>query len=1172
MCKAMPRRRFLSIAPALSCALAMIGPAVIQPVVPSARTAAVEAAAADSVPDRVDFNRQIRGILSNRCFACHGPDEEERQAGLRLDTAEGSRDDLGGYAAIVPGNPEASTLIERVVSSDPDIRMPPASHGEPLTAEEVDLLRRWIRQGAEYDLHWAYRKPVRPELPVVRHSRWVRNEIDRFILSRLEREGLTPSPEADRYALLRRVSLDLTGLPPTLEEADQFIADASSDAYEKLVDRLLEKPAYGEHWARRWLDLARYADSAGYADDPPRTIWAFRDYVIRSLNANKPFDQFTIEQIAGDLLPDPSEEQLVATAFHRNTLTNNEGGTNDEEFRNVAVVDRVNTTMAVWMGTTINCCQCHHHKYDPLSQEEYYRLFAFFNSTQDTDKRDERPTLPLFTEEQKRNRSRWTAEVAELEAVLTTPTPQLLDEQRDWEKQFSVSPEWQVLRPASLSSESGIRLESNEDGSIQAAERSETDVYTIQVDGAGVMATGEPVTALQIETRPGPNFVISRVRASVVPAAGTRLKGRFVRVELPGRQKMLSLAEVQVFSGADNVARQGTARQSSTDYDGPAKLAIDGNTNGDYRAAKSTTHTAQSTDPWWEVDLQANRPIDRIVVWNRTDNSLQSRLNGFVLKVLDEDRSELWSQTVAEAPQAEAEFQLSAARPVTFSQAHADYSQEGFSPEAVLAGPDPKSKGWAVGGQADRPHQLTLIAATPLMLADGELLEVSIEQASQYKQHTLTAFRLRTTSDPGISETARTPADILSILRIPAGERTPQQQRDLTGYFVRNIASTLTPQRQRLKKLREQLAALQPATSVPIMRDLPDDQRRKTQIHLRGNWQSLGDEVSEGVPSIFHPLDDSLPRNRLALAKWLVDDDNPLTARVIVNRYWESIFGIGIVATSEEFGSQGELPVHPELLDWLAVELMESDWDLKHLLKLMVTSAAYRQTSRVSDELMERDPQNRLLARGPRFRVTAETVRDQALFVSGLLSARMYGPPVRPPQPAMGLNAAFGSGIDWKTSEGEDRYRRGLYTTWRRSNPYPSMAAFDAPNREVCALRRDRTNSPLQALVTLNDPVYVEAAQALARLTAQVDGTTADRATYAFRRVLTRPPSSLERNRLVALYEDGKSRFAASPEKALMLATDPLGPLPEGSDPVELAAWTLVSNVLLNLDEVFMKR
>jgi hypothetical protein len=767
----------------------------------------------------VDFNRDVRSILSNKCFTCHGPDESQRQADLQLDVQESAVAELeSGAVAIVPGDPDRSELVQRLLSDDEFSRMPPADSGKTLSRGEIELLIEWVRQGAPYAQHWSYVKPMRPEVPDLAARpgdaklprdvdaatlvAWPENEIDRFILDRLLREGLTPSAAADRYAIVRRLSLDLTGLPPTLEEVDQFVNDPHPTAYEKLVDRLLAKEAYGEHWARPWLDLARYADSAGYADDPPRTIWAFRDYVIRSLNANKPFDQFTIEQIAGDLLPQPTQEQLVATAFHRNTLTNNEGGTNDEEFRNVAIVDRVNTTMAVWMGTTINCAQCHNHKYDPISQEEFFRMFAIFNNTEDADRRDERPLVEIRTDEQEQQKQQWQAEIAELE---------------------------------------------------------------------------------------------------------------------------------------------------------------------------------------------------------------------------------------------------------------------------------------------------------------------------------------------------KTPA-------------------------------TTTPQHERLASLKKQLAAAKPATTVPVMRELPESRRRTTRIQRRGNFLDVGDEVTEGLPAVFHDPPRDAPLDRLALARWLVDENNPLTARVIVNRYWEAIFGVGLVRTSEEFGSQGELPSHPELLDWLATELVAHDWDLKHLLRLLVTSATYRQSSRVTPELLERDPDNRLLARGPRFRLSAEMVRDQALFVSGLLSPKLYGPPAKPPQPALGLSAAFGGRIDWQTSEGDDRYRRGLYTTWRRSNPYPSMAAFDAPNREVCTVRRERTNTPLQSLVTLNDPVYVEAAQALARRIAATEGATDNKARYGFRLCVARNPSETELSSLVSLYEKTQQLFSRDTERATQLATKPLGPMPAGADVADLAAWTVVGNVLLNLDETLMKR
>lgn len=786
---------------------------------------------------QIDFASNIRPILSNNCFACHGPDAKARKSGLRLDTESGALADLGGYAAITKGKPEASELIARITSTDADSRMPPIGTGKKLSATEIDLLTRWIKEGASYQAHWAYVSPKRPAPPKVSDASWPKTPMDHFVLARLDAARMRPSPEADRYTLARRLALDLTGLPPTPAEADRFVHDSDPNAYEHFVDTMLAKPSYGEHAARLWLDLARYADSAGYADDPPRTIWPYRDYVIRSFNRNKPFDQFTIEQIAGDQLPTPTEEQLIATAFHRNTMTNNEGGTNDEEFRNVAIVDRVNTTMTVWMGTSIACAQCHDHKYDPISQREYYQLFAIFNNTADADRTDESPLLTLADIELQKKRAAWEGEIAELEKT---------------------------------------------------------------------MARRVEATAKALATR--------------------------------------------------------------------------------------------------------------------------------------------------------------------------------------------------------------------------------------------------------------------------MAERTDTQKAAVAEFHARKESAELKAEHARVAALTKRLASETPAT-VPIMRELQGNQRRKTHVQIRGNYANLGDEVTEGVPKALHPLPESGPRNRLALAKWLVSSENPLTARVVANRYWEQFFGIGLVASSEEFGAQGDLPSHPELLDWLATELIRLQWDTKAFIKMLVMSATYRQSSKITKESLARDPDNRLLSRGPRLRLTAEMVRDQALFASGLLSSKMYGPSVRPPQPTSGINAAFGGAIDWKLSDGEDRYRRGIYTTWRRSNPYPSMTAFDAPNRDVCIVRRGRTNTPLQALVTLNDPAYIEAAQALARLTVSDGGKTpADKIRYMFRRCLTRPPRDAEVERLISLYEESKASYAKDPAKAAQLATAPLGAISAGMDAADLAAWTIIANVLMNLDEALMKR
>jgi mono/diheme cytochrome c family protein len=1141
----------------------------------------------DAAPkaEAVDFNRDVRRVLSENCFSCHGPDAKESKGGrksLRLDLPESAYADLGsGNPAIAPGHPEKSEVMRRITATDLDDRMPPPETGKTLSAEEVALLKTWIAQGAGYSRHWAYEAPRRPPLPKVREKSWPRNGIDHFILARLQREELNHSPEADRPTLIRRVALDLTGLPPTLEEVDQFLADPKPGAYERVVDRLLKKDAYGEHWAQLWLDQARYADSSGYADDPGRTIWAYRDYVIRSLNANKPFDQFTLEQIAGDLLPEPTEEQMVATAFHRNTMTNNEGGTSDEEYRNVAVVDRVNTTMAVWMGTTMACAQCHNHKYDPITQEDYFRLFAILNNTSDADLGDESPTLALYSAEQKRVRQELDAEIARREHRVRTTTPELARAQAVWEQRFATDLAWSPLTPAVVKSQAGAEIHVADDGTVRFGRGGATDIYTLEAP----TKAGEAVTALRLEVFPEQtssgrgvghdegNFVVSRIVAAVTPTNRVPIAARHVRVELTGKDRILSLAEVQVFRGSTNLAPQGEARQSSTAFEGPARLAIDGNADGDFAKARSTTHTETSTDPWWELDLKSAQAVDRIVLWNRTDGS-QDRLSGFRVLLLGEKREVLWQETGAAAPNPNAEFSPDGARPIPIAAARATFSQQDFNAGDILGKAAANNRGWAIAPRTGEPHALTLTLKEPTPIGAGSNIVVTIEQFSKRRHATIARLRLSMSSDSRAQDFSGVPESTLAILRRDSAKRTDGEREEVRRHYL-SIAPELRDDRDEIARLRKAIDEVKPHTTVPVLRELAGEKRRKTHVQLRGNFLVLGKEVEGGLPQSLHPrgnVGPGTPPDRLALARWLVDRDNPLTARVMANRLWESTFGIGLVRTSEEFGAQGELPSHPELLDWLAVELMEKQWNVKHLLRLLVTSAAYRQSSRVTQDLAARDPDNRLLARGPRFRLSAEMIRDQALHVSGLLSSKMHGPPVKPAQPKLGLSAAFGSGTDWETSGGEDRYRRALYTTWRRSNPYPSMATFDAPNREVCLVRRERSNTPLQALVTLNDPVYLEAAQAVARKMMAAGPAPADKASHGFRLCTSRAPADDELAGLLRLHARAAERFRAEPAKALDVATKPLGGTRQEIDAAELAAWTVVSSVLLNLDEVLMKR
>ena len=1129
----------------------------------------------------VDFNTDIRPILSNKCFACHGPDEANLEAGLRLDDAKIATGELGsGSFAIVAGNPAESELIARITSEDDD-RMPPAEFGKSLSPEEIDKLRRWIKQGAKYAKHWSYVKPVRPVTPKASgdHATWSKNDIDHFALRAMLAHGFKPSPTAGRRALARRVSLDLTGLPPSIEDVEKFVADKSEDAYEKFVDRLLQSSSYGEHWARKWLDLARYADSAGYADDPPRTIWAYRDWVIKAINENMPFDQFTIEQMAGDLLPNPTERQLVATAFHRNTLTNNEGGTQDEEFRNVAVVDRVNTTMAVWMGTTMACAQCHTHKYDPITQTEYFQFFAILNNTQDRDRRNEEPIISLFTDDQKSRRTVLGGQLAKLKKEIETPTTALAASQAKWEQSLRAKPRWADLPAKTARRTSGQEIEVLDNGRLLVETESleqlpMKDNYVVNLP----LAAGANFAAVRLSTLPydslpskgpghsGGNFVITGLKAQLVPLQKSAPEARFVRITNNGQKQILSLAEVQVFSGGANVATEGKAKQHSTGYNGPAKLAIDGNTDGNFDK-KSTTHTDTVTDPWWEVDLGSTQPIEKVSVWNRTDNNLQSRLANFTVELLADDRSVVWTREVKSAPKPSAAFSPSNVRDLEFTTAIADYEQPGFTAPEALAGKTGKNDGWAIGGAQGKPHHLVLVPKKPVEVTEPTALRVTIQQQSPWARHLIGHFGFSTTTDATAIKRAALPSNLLAVLD-KNDQRTDMEAKQLASWYRSSVAPELAKQRTELAKVEQQIAGIKPATSVPVLRDLAKP--RETRLQHRGNYLDKGDVVSAGIPAVFHKVADE-ELNRLALAKWLVSDDNPLTARVIANRYWESLFGRGIVLTSEEFGNQGELPTHPELLDWLATELVRTGWDTKAFLKTIVMSATYQQSATVP-ATGPGDPDNRWLARGPRVRLTAEMVRDQALFAAGLLSNKMYGAPVKPPQPDMGLKAAFGGSTDWKASKGEDRYRRGLYTTWRRSNPYPSMATFDAPNREVCTVRRNRTNTPLQSLVTLNDPVYVEAAQSLARLALQHEGSIDDQIQYAFQRCTLRLPSEKELAALAALFKDSREQLAEEPEEAKSLATEPLGMLPDGMDATDAAAMTVVANVLLNLDEMFLKR
>ncbi len=1129
----------------------------------------------------IDFSKQIRPILSENCFFCHGPDEKKREAGLRLDEEAPAKSDNDGVVAVVPGDPENSALLQRILSTDPDDVMPPPKLHKTISPEQIALITEWIRQGAQWGGHWSYEPVSRPKVPAGET-----HPVDAFLAARLKKEGLKFAHPADASTLIRRIALDLTGLPPTLEELQRFGSSVTQNP-QPAIDYFLAKPAYGEHWARSWLDLARYADSSGYPSDQPREIWAYRDWVIQALNANMPYDQFTIEQLAGDLLPNPSDHQLIATAFHRNTMTQNEGGTSDEEFRVAAIVDRVNTTMAVWMGTTMACAQCHTHKYDPITIEEYYSFYDFLNQTADADKKDESPLHSFYTDAQEADRKSLQTKLASLEKGFAQPKPEVWKGLAAWQKSVPVDAVWSPLKPSTVRSTAKTTFEIDEGGRVFAPEGSgKTDTLTVELPTPPGKLEALRLEALADERLPGKgpghsngNFVITSLRAEWAPKDAKPVKARHLRLEkVSAKYDFLSLAEVQVFSGSRNIAPKGTARQISTFVGQPdekpeAKLAIDGNTNGDSAKGKSVSITGGGDEQWWELDLGSEQSIDRIVIYKRTDKGQGVSIQDLKITLLDDSKSVAWETHHQKKEFAAREdITVSGRREIFFRTAFADATQTGFNPSDVLAAKPTPDKGWAVAGHTGRDRALTLLPTEVLdSKAPGNLI-VTLAQTSKWAGHTLGAFRFSFTDDARIARLSNIPAPVLSALSVPEQNRSAAQIETIRDHYARTVAPELKAERASKVALEKQLAAIKPVT-VPVMQEVPAGQRRKSHVQLRGDWQSLAAEVHAKTPAAFHPLPPKAERNRLTLAKWLVSRDNPLTARVLVNRLWESVFGVGIVQTSEEFGSQGELPMHPELLDWLAAELMDSGWDIQQMLRLLLTSRAYGQDSATTPELNELDPDNRLLARGPRFRPTGELLRDQALSVSGLLSTKIGGKPVRPMAPKSGLKAAFGRANDWVTSEGEDRYRRSIYTEVQRNSPYASFMTFDGVNREVCTIRRNRTNTPLQAFVTLNDPVFIETHQAFARRLVREGGDdTASRLTHAFRLCVAREPTAREVATLTALYDASLQQFRSDPEAAKTMATDPLGPAPEGSDLPTLAAWTALANVIMNLDEFLMRR
>lgn len=998
---------------------------------------------ADQPP--VDFDRQIKPILADKCFACHGPDEESREAGLRFDTKEGAfAETESGGRAIVPGDLQASLLVQRITTDDESEVMPPEDFEKKLTADEIRLLKAWVQQGAPWTGHWAYRTPQRPPLPP--DSPQATNAIDRFILARLKKENLEPSPPADKITLLRRVTFDLTGLPPTPEEVAAFLADSSPEAYERVVDRLLESPRYGEHRARYWLDAARYGDTHGLHLDNYREMWLYRDWVVRAFNDNKPYDQFIIEQLAGDLLPNPTVDQLIATGFNRSHVTTNEGGSIVEEVYVRNVVDRVVTFGTVFMGMTFDCSRCHDHKYDPFTMKDFYSLFAYFNSLDgspmDKNIKDPPPVIRVMQPDQQRELEQVRKELKELRAKLRR------------------------------------------------------SLAAYQYEEPRAAAEPKPVEVVWIED-------------ALPPGANAQGGWQFVTAPQP------------VFSGEKASTRTATGLSQHFFDKASEPLVIE---EGDILFAY--------------VYLDPDNPPQEIMLqWN--DGSWEHRAYWGKNLIGWGGNGTASRYRMGDLPEAGTWVRLEIAA------------------EVVGLKPGSKVNGWA------------------FTQFDGTVFwdRAGVERQSGYRSFTRWLKDQRKRKGKGL------PKPIENAVQAEPEKLKPDQEKKLREYFIEFVLADsrplFDPLHTRLKELEARADAIEKAAPTTLI--FREKSPPKPSFVLnRGEYDQPREEVTRRTPLSLPPMPKDAPNNRLGLAQWLVAPEHPLTSRVAVNFYWQQLFGTGLVKTSEDFGVQGERPSHPELLDWLAVEFRESGWDVKRLIKLMVMSSTYRQSSRVREDLLKRDPDNRLLARGPRFRLDAEMLRDQALAVSGLLVERMGGPSVKPPQPD-GLWYAVGytgsNTVRFQADKGPDKvHRRTLYTFIKRTAPPPQLSTFDAPSRESACVRRERTNTPLQALLLMNDPQYVEAARALATRSMHEAGPAPQAIAAAmFQRATCRPPHADEVANMVSLYEAQRAHYQKESEAAGKLLAVGEFPLDPKLDRAQLAAWTIVANMILNLDEVVTK-
>jgi len=1044
----------------------------------------------------IQFNRDIRPILSERCYTCHGPDGAKRQGKLRLDMEAIAKSDLGGHFAIVPRDPAASELIRRVISNDNTRRMPPAYSGAAkLPDREINLLTRWIEQGAPWQNHWAFIPPVRPQLPEISDRAWPKNPIDFFVLAKLDAEGLKSSPDADKRTLLRRVSFDLTGLPPTPAEVEAFLQDTSPTAYERVVDRMLASPHYGERMAMRWLDAARYADTNGYQTDAERHMWRWRDWVIDAFNRNLSYDRFTTQQIAGDLLPGATRDQIIATGFNRNHRGNGEGGIIPEEYAVEYVMDRVDTTSTVFLGVTLGCARCHNHKFDPFTQEDFYRMFAYFNRVPERGNAfkygNSPPTIAAPTPQQE-------ARLRVLETKLKTAEQhdaslegQLAGAQRVWEASLANQPEFDWAPPRAVA-------------------------VHLSLDG--------------------------RLNGEITPDPPRGEKYLYLMENGPVQKEVSFTGQARWKEGAAQYAA-GPVGQAG-DFEGRRYIEVGNVANfGFYDSFTLSAWINPDSATGVIVSRALDEPDGKGFALFLKDGHLAANL---IQRWLD-DGVRLESETVVP---------LNRWSHVTLSY---DGSRLASGIHLYLNGESLKLK-----VQADYMNQ-PFDVKQPLRIGGG------LGPANRFRGRIAEVRVYRSELTPEEAAMLALPERIKSLAQIPVTQRTPAQAAKLRGCFLDRYASdVLRAAHQEVLDLRDERTRLiGNLPTVMVMQDAPEP--RETHVLVRGMYDRPGKKVDPGVPAVLPPLPPGAPDNRLGLAKWMVDPANPLTARVAVNRFWQNAFGVGLVKTAEDFGSQGEWPSHLELLDWLATEFIRTGWDMKAIQKTIVMSATYRQASRVTPELLHDDPDNRLLARGPRLRLPAEMVRDQALAISGLLVDKIGGPSVKPYQPA-GLWKELSGGDDYKPDTGEGLHRRSLYTYWKRTAPPPMMMNFDAAGREACVVRELRTNTPLQALNLMNDVTYLEAARKMAeRMMREGGSTPASRAIYGFELATARKPGSRESEILLSSFSYYRDAFQSRPADAAKFLAHGEAPRDERLDARELAAYSAVASLILNLDAAVTK-